>query len=158
MRRIPSPVAIIGAAVNGERSGMAATAWASLSADPPMLLVCVNGLASSHRLITAAGGFSLSVVPESERETVAIFSAQRGLAGADRFLDGHWEDGPLGYPMLRRAVVSFECSLEDTHTHGTHTIFIGRVGEMRESVGEHPLLYLGGSYAAAAPMMWDDSI
>lgn len=149
MRRVPGTIAVIATAVGGERTGLAATAWTSLCADPPMLLACVNRTAGSHALIARGQRFSVNVLPASEVETVAIFSARRGLNGKDRFLLDKWEDGPLGQPLLRGAVASFECLLKDRHEHGTHTVLVGEVGEIRGTDSVQPLLYLDGRYAEA---------
>ena len=152
MRMVPGPVAIICAANGGKRSGLAATAWNSLCADPPMLLVCVNKTASAHDIIAEANAFSLNLLPTTATETVSIFSAQRGLSGADRFLKGQWTDGALGQPLLEEAVVAFECKLEASHAYGTHTIYIGKVNDVRGKDGESPMIYLNGEFCRAEPL------
>lgn len=149
MRRIPGSVAIVATALGEDRTGLAATAWNSLCADPPMLLACVNRNASAYQLIQRAKAFSINLLPIDHGETVAIFSAQRGLDGASRFLDEMWTDGMLGQPMLREAVVSFECSLEGTHDYGTHTILIGKVESMNFRSDAEAMLYLDGCFASA---------
>ena len=149
MRAVPGPIALIASKADGMRSGLAATAWNSLCADPPMLLACVNRTASAYPLITAAGAFSINLLPRGSDELVAIFSKQRGLEGDARFIEGQWEEGPLGMPMLRRSVVSFECSLEGSHDYGSHSILIGRVGEVRARDEEEALLYVDGCFASA---------
>ncbi|WP_313804633.1 flavin reductase family protein [Sphingobium sp.] len=150
MRRVPGAVAIIATQADGARSGLVATAWTSLCADPPMLLVCVNRSASAHPLILRAGAFSLNLLDETETETVAIFSAQRGLDGDARFLPGCWSPSAQGQPLLRSAVAAFECRLHETHDYGTHTILIGHVEDMRSREDAHPMLYLDGRFARAA--------
>lgn len=149
MRSVPGPIALIASKADGKRSGLAATAWNSLCADPPMLLACVNRTASAYPLITAARAFSINLLPRGSDELVAIFSKQRGLEGDARFLEGDWDEGPLGMPMLKRSVVSFECELDGTHDYGTHTILIGRVGDVRARDEEEALLYVDGCFASA---------
>ncbi|KEZ21037.1 Flavin reductase-like protein [Sphingobium yanoikuyae] len=148
MRRVPGSVAIIAAQADGARTGLAATAWTSLSADPPMLLVCVNRSASAYQIIKRAGAFSVNLLADNELETVAIFSAQRGLDGDARFLDKQWSIGPRGQPMLESALVTFECAVLDSHDYGTHTIFIGEVDAMGGTGGSNPLIYFDGGFAA----------
>src|SRR5258708_24695953 len=139
----------MGTARGGQRTGFAATAWNSLCADPPMLLACVSRSASAYELVNRTRAFSVNLLPTSAVETVAIFSAQRGLERADRFLPGNWLDGPMGQPLLRDAIASFECSLEATHDHGTHTILIGRVCNSLAGNDEAALVYLDGGFASA---------
>ena len=152
MRVVPGPVALICSADGADRTGMAATAWNSLCAEPPMLLVCVNRKASANEMIVSSGRFSVNLLSTDDVETVAIFSAQRGLSGAARFLNGQWDEGELGQPMLKGAVAVFECELEARHSHGTHDIFIGRVRHMTKTVGAEPLLYMDGGYCTPAPL------
>ena len=149
MRRVPGPVAIVATAFGGERTGLAATAWNSLCADPPMLLACINRNASAYKLVAQADAFSVNLLAAEHAETVAIFSAQRGLSGSDRFVANDWVNGELGQPMMRDAIASFECKLDGTHDYGTHTILIGRVGSMHCRSDAEAMLYLDGCFASA---------
>lgn len=152
MRAVPGPVAIVAAADGEDRTGMAATAWTSLCADPPMVLVCVNKSASVHDLIHRTRAFSLNVVGVHDQETVAIFSARTGLQGRDRFLEGRWRSGPAGQPLLEGAKAEFECDLVADHIYGTHSIFIGLVRGSRRDDGVEALLYLDGHFARAGEL------
>jgi flavin reductase len=51
--------------------------------------------------------------------------------------------------MLKRSIVSFECSLEAMHEYGSHSVLIGRVGEVRAGNEEEALLYVDGCFASA---------
>ena len=155
MRYVPGPVALICSSSGEARTGMAATAWNSLCADPPMLLVCVNRKASVHDMITQSGKFSVNLLATDDTETVAIFSGQRGVAGKDRFTSGHWTNGPSDQPMLEDAVVGFECELVAGHSYGTHDIFIGKVRHTHRGTGGDPLIYLNGAYCE--PRVLNDS-
>ena len=149
MRAVPGAVALIASKAEGQRSGLAATAWNSLCADPPMLLACVNRNASAYPLIARSRAFSVNLLPRGSDELVAIFSKQRGLEGDARFINGDWDEGSQGMPMLRRSVVSFECSLNAMHEHGSHTILVGHVGEVRTRNEDEALLYVDGCFASA---------
>lgn len=149
MRSVPGPVAIVASADGATRGGLTATAWNSLSADPPMLLACINRKASAHDLIQRAGAFSVNLVPKGGNELVAVFAGQRGSSGNARFADGQWLAGPRGQPMLVDAVAAFECELAGVHDYGSHSILVGRVGEMRNSRDGQALLYVDGSFASA---------
>ncbi|WP_225008867.1 flavin reductase family protein [Novosphingobium percolationis] len=151
MRRVPGAVAVIAARDGDERGGLVATAWSSLCADPPMLLACVNQSASAHDLIVKAGHFGLSLLSIDDPDIVGHFSGKSGLSGGDRFVEGLWSDGPLGQPLARNAVVAFECEIAETHRHGTHTILIGRVGDMRHREDGNAMLYLDGKFTETRP-------
>lgn len=149
MRRVPGAVAVVATATAGERTGLAATAWNSLCADPPMLLACINRRASANPLVRRAGAFSVNLLAADHAELVAIFSGQRGRAGAARFDAADWQDGPLGQPLLLSATAAFECELKDVHDYGTHSILIGVVGALRSRDGADAMLYLDGNFAHA---------
>lgn len=149
MRAVPGAVAIVAAADGDDRTGMAATAWNSLTADPPMVLVCVNKSASVHDLIHRTRAFSLNVMSVDDQETVAIFSARTGLQGRDRFLEGRWSTGPGGQPLLIGSKATFECDLVADHIYGTHSVFIGLVRGSQRHDEADALLYLDGRFARA---------
>ena len=129
-RRVPGAVAIIATAFDGERRGMAATAWCSLCADPPCVLVCVNQNASPHGFIEKSAKFSINQLSSDHQDAVAIFSNQRGLDGEDRFVEGLWDESGDGVPFLRDAVVSLGCNVIGQINCGTHSIFVGQVKEV----------------------------
>lgn len=149
MRMVPGTIAIVAAADGEDRTGMAATAWASLSADPPSLLICINLSASANALIERTGTFSVSVVTIEDTETVAIFSGQRGLNGRDRFESGRWVDGNLGLPLLTSSVMACECRATAHHVYGTHSVFFGDIFSLVSTAGATPLLYADGGFARA---------
>ena len=152
MRAVPGAVALICVSDGTTRTGLAATAWNSLCADPPMLLACVNRQASAHRLILSKRTFSVNLLSVLDIETVKIFSAQTALAGDERFLDGEWQYGPFGQPLRNRAVVAFECELDACHSHGTHDILIGKVCHLHGGDAAAPLLYLNGGFCEPAAL------
>ncbi len=152
MRLVPGAVAVIAAAAEGEIGGLVATAWSSLCADPPMLLACVNRSASSHDLIVRAGAFGLSLLSADHRDLVERFAGKSAASGQDRFEARMWRMGPMGQPLLRAATAVFECEITATHTHGTHSIMIGRVGDMGRTTDTEALLYFDGKFASARPL------
>jgi flavin reductase (DIM6/NTAB) family NADH-FMN oxidoreductase RutF len=149
MRAVPGVVAIIATSDGAERLGLVATAWTSLSADPPMMIACINRSATAHDDMLGNGAFSINLLDIAQEENVEIFSAKRGLSRGERFLDGCWSTGPAGQPLLVDGVVAFECSLEDHHEYGTHTVLIGRVGHVVAGGRRQALLYADGAVACA---------
>ncbi|WP_327752251.1 flavin reductase family protein (plasmid) [Sphingobium sp. SJ10-10] len=146
MRKVPAAMAVIATQAGDERRGLVATAWCSLSADPPSLMVAVNKNASAHDLIAQSGKFSVNQLRSDHGEIVAIFSNQRGLQGSDRFSQVHWRDGRSGVPVLLDAITAFECHVAVHHEFGSHTIFIGEVTDLwAEDCESAPGVYCNGS-------------
>ncbi|MDB5370777.1 MAG: flavin reductase [Roseomonas sp.] len=146
MRAMPGAVAIIATGHAGERTGMTATAVCSLSDSPPMLLVCVNAAASAHPVIREHGHFAVNLLAEGQDEIAARFAGRGGLKGEARFGLGDWATLETGAPVLRDAMVSFDCALVAEHVHTTHSIFVGAVQGIASRPGAPPLLYLAGEF------------
>lgn len=128
MARMSGACTIITASHNGERTGLTATAVCSVSAEPPQLLVCVNRNVLAHQAISASQRLGVNVL-EARHETLAKRFAGMvpGVVGEERFLEGDWTEGEHGAPVLRDALVSFECRVVKESISGTHSIFICEV-------------------------------
>ena len=146
MRAVPGAVAIIATGAAGNRSGMTATAVCSLSDAPPMLLVCVNASASAHPVIRERGHFAVNLLAEEQATIAARFAGAGGVKGEDRFQLGDWSTLETGAPVLRDAMVAFDCDLVAEHVHATHSIFVGAVRGIAAHAGAPPLLYLAGGF------------
>ncbi len=142
MRRFPTGVTIVTTAYGGRPKGFTASAFTSVSAEPPMVLVCVNRQARSHPLISAAGKFCVNVL-QLEQQTLAEDFALHGRE--DPFAAFPHRTAKTGAPVLDGALAFFDCELADEHTAGTHTIFIGRVLACAGTSGA-PLGYFDGAY------------
>jgi flavin reductase (DIM6/NTAB) family NADH-FMN oxidoreductase RutF len=148
LRGVAGSIAIVAAWFEGERRGLAVTAWTSLSADPPAALVCVNRNAQAHDHIAAAGRFSINVLGTDHADLVGTFSSG-SVHGEARFDPARWSSTPHGQPMLNGALAVFECALENRIAHSSHSMMIGRVDfvEHRRQPG---LLYLDGKLASSS--------
>jgi flavin reductase (DIM6/NTAB) family NADH-FMN oxidoreductase RutF len=127
MRHLASGVCVVTHNVGGARAGMTATAVASLSLDPPTLIVCLNRAASIHSGLAPGAVFGVSVLGADHRELAERFAGRTGEEGADRFREGRWLIPPSGAPLLWDALAAFECEVEDVVERHTHAIVIGRV-------------------------------
>jgi flavin reductase (DIM6/NTAB) family NADH-FMN oxidoreductase RutF len=137
---------------DGKYHGMAVTSWASLSMDPPSMLVAVNRSASVHAIISASRRFCLNLMSDTHSEILERFS--RSDMRDSRFTPEHWRAGPGGLPVLRDALASQLCTVEAAHDYGTHTIFVGRVDGvfLLSSAGKdtNPLIWMNGSKVTLA--------
>ncbi|WP_238364652.1 flavin reductase family protein [Mesobacterium pallidum] len=143
MRRFASGVCIVAAGQGAARCGMTVSAFTSVSAEPPMILVCLNRSAASHDCVTGAGTFSVNILSASQEEQAMLFAGQRGRHGADRF-DADWLD-LSGAPVLRTAHHALVCTAEAQHASGSHTVLIGRVIAARSGEDDGALLNYNGA-------------
>lgn len=135
--------------VDGKYHGMAATSWASMSMDPPSMLVAVNRSASVHAVISASRRYCLNLMRDSHSDILERFS--RSDMRDVRFNGDQWRNA-RGLPVLRGALASQLCSVDASYDYGTHTIFVGRVDDVillePSSRLISPLIWVNGSRAS----------
>jgi flavin reductase (DIM6/NTAB) family NADH-FMN oxidoreductase RutF len=147
MRRLAASVSIVTTRHAGQPAGLVATAVCSVSADPPMLLVCINRDAHCHDVLAAAGTFCVNVLDSSQ----AAFADRFAKAPAeDRFQGLICDTLTTGAPALTDALIVFDCETANAVTSGSHTVFFGRIVDLRFRAAA-PLLYFDGRYAEVVP-------
>ncbi|GAC1544856.1 MAG: hypothetical protein NVS3B16_13500 [Vulcanimicrobiaceae bacterium] len=142
MRRFPTGVTVVTTLVEGAPKGFTANAFASVSAEPPMILICVNRQARSHPLIARAGHFCVNLL-RLDQQRVAERFATRG--DDDPFATIPYRSERTGSPIFSEALAYLDCRLAEEHTAGTHTIFIGEVLTCGANEGA-PLGYFNATY------------
>lgn len=128
---------------DGRPLGMTASSVASVSLDPPLLLVSVDRRNAMHAALAAASHFALNVLA-SDQEALA-----RRFAEADeeaRFDGVGFAPSKRGVPLLDGALAHIECEKHAAVPGGDHTVYFGRVagGAVTD---RRPLLYYRGGYA-----------
>ena len=126
---------------NSRPAGMTASAIASVSLEPPLLLVCVWQAADFHATITAATHFGLNVLADDQETLSRRFS----LDHPDRFADCAWHPDATGVPVIEGTVAHIICARDAAYPAGDHTIFLGRVLDGAVS-DRSPLLHVRGTY------------
>ncbi|MCB2050498.1 MAG: flavin reductase family protein [Novosphingobium sp.] len=142
MRHIAAPVFAITTRHQGQRYGIIATAFSSVSFDPPSLLTCVNKDTSIHDPMMSADLFCVNVLGNINRDVADCFAMKKG---DDRFSVGEWID-QHDMPVLANAQSSLVCRTRDRHRFGSHTIFVGEVIAARHRDNAKPLTYYNRRY------------
>jgi flavin reductase len=146
-------VAIVATDGPAGRFGITVSSVSSVSADPPLILACVNRKSVAHPALLSNGVLSVNLLSVAQRSLADTFSGRPNQGDAYEFAEGHWRSGRTGAPLLRGAVASFECTLEQAHGAGSHTILVGRVTEVTACPAD-PLLYTARAYGR--PLRWAD--
>lgn len=151
MRRWPSGVTVITMPGDAGPHGMTASAFTSVSIDPPMVLVVVDRRWRSHAFVAEHGVFCVNILAESQSELSDRFAGRHGEM-ADRFAGIATAVGVTGVPHLVEAAAWLECEVDQAHQAGDHTIFVGRVVGcgVADATGR-PLLYHDGRYGRVEP-------
>jgi flavin reductase (DIM6/NTAB) family NADH-FMN oxidoreductase RutF len=139
-------VTVITVDYEGQVQGMTANAFASVSLDPPLVLVCVDHRARTHAHLHSKKRFGVNVLAEDQR-TISEYYARpaQDHGHAERDAGAHFDRTPHGTPVLNGALAYLECRLHTSQDAGDHTIFIAEVEEVVVREGD-PLLYYRAEY------------
>lgn len=124
--------------------GMTANAFASVSLDPPLVLICVDRDAFMHGSLIAAGAFGVSVLAAHQEGVARHFADRRRPLGLAQFDAVDWMPGPYtGAPMIDGAIAHFECELWRSYDGGDHSIFLGRLVSLGRQADDALLFFHG---------------
>ena len=139
-------VTIVTLDLEGEVHGMTANAFASVSLDPPLLLVCVDHSARTHAHMHAKKRFGINILAETQREISEYYALPVHTHGhAEEEAGARFDRTAQGTPILHGALAYLECKLQSAQDAGDHTIFIAEVEDVVVGDGE-PLLYFRSKY------------
>lgn len=132
----------------GEDVGMTATAFMSVSLDPPLVLVSLREGSRMDDLLDEQPLWAVSVLAESQRHIAGRFAMKGRISDRLLFQDLPRARGEItGAPLLDGALATLECRTEQRVTAGDHTLVIGRVLSARLPGAEGgPLMYFRGRY------------
>ena len=148
LREWASGVTIVTSRRGDTVHGMTVSAFASVSLDPPLVLVCADKASNTHGLIAEAGVFAVHVLAQGNGELSNLFASK---PDEEQRFDGiAWRTGTTGAPILPGAVAVLECRVVASHDAGDHVIHVGSV-EALELAGGEPLVYHRGSYGRFEP-------
>ncbi len=130
------------ASEDGPALALTANSFSSVSLEPPLLLWCLQDNSDVYDVYAAPRYYAINVLA-SEQEALSTQYARKGEHALEA---AHYANGKHGAPLIRDALVSFECQLEATHDGGDHLIVIGRIVDMQQREGGDPLLFFSGGY------------
>ena len=143
-RRFPTGVTVVTAMLDGEPRGLSVNAFASISLDPPTVLVCVSRASRSYRALVRADVIGINLLSQGQEAIARTFAGRSD----DKFAEIDWVTGPCDAPLLTGASAHFEVATEYLALASTHVAIIGRVVSCAHAA-EPPLLYIGGAFHPA---------
>lgn len=125
MSQFASGVTIVTAMdAEGGSVGFTASAFSSLSLEPPLVLVCLDKRAECFEAFANCEEMAISILAAGQ-DGIAMRFASRG---ADKFGPGGLDPGELtGLPLVEGATVRMECAVVDRPDGGDHVILVGKV-------------------------------
>ncbi len=132
--------------VHGAVHGMTANAFASVSLDPMLVLVCVDHTTRTHAHLHARKRFGINVLCETQRAISEYYARpERSHDDAEAQAGARFDRTVHGTPVLHGALAYLECKLHTAQEAGDHTIFIAEVEDVVVREGD-PLLFFRGKY------------
>lgn len=128
-------------ALDGSDHGMTVNAFASLSLEPPLVIVCVDESATLLPHLRAADTFGVSMLDAAQGDLSRRFADQT----IDRFAGVALTRASTGPALIDGALAHLECRRAGEYRGGDHVIIVGEVLSARVFPGE-PLVYFHRRY------------
>ncbi|MGW8364608.1 flavin reductase family protein [Streptomyces wedmorensis] len=154
MSRLASGVVLVTAhdpddGPRGEDVGMTATAFMSVSLDPPLVLVSLRNGSRMDDLLTDVPVWAVSMLAEDQRHVAGRFAMKNRVSDRLLFADlPHTRGEESGAPLMDGALATLECRTESRVVAGDHTLVVGRVltAALPSASTRGPLTYFQGKY------------
>lgn len=146
MGAVAAPVSIVTAFLDGQPRGSTVSAFASLSLDPPMVLVSLDERSSLLAMLRTTKKFGLNVLSTEQHGLARSFAKKSDdkFAGVDWSLERE-------LPRLTGALGWMACEVENFVKAGDHTIVMGLVTTACTQVGK-PLTYHSRAFGTHTPL------
>ncbi len=149
MASFPSGVAIVTTRDSeGKPRGLTSSAICSVSAQPPLVLVCVDLTSRTLPALRHAEGFVVNFIRAGRSEVCDVFASK----AEDKFAQVVWSETESGLPFLPDDALAWaECTTVQEIEAGDHMIFLGRVerGEVANP-GVLPIVYYRRAWGVPA--------
>jgi flavin reductase ActVB len=139
MSRFASGVTIVTSVDDqGRPHGFTASAFCSLSAEPPLVLVCLDRDARCHPTFMRAPTFAVSILRDDHVDAAMRFASS---SETDKFAAGDLAPTEHGPSRLPDALAALTCQTHQRLPIGDHTVLVGRVLDARIGEGEPVVFY-----------------
>jgi len=142
-----SGVSVVTTAHAGRLRGMTVSAFASVSLEPPLVMIALAHEAGTREMIAESGVFAVNILSDDQEFLSERFAARAPIVN-EQFEGVPYEVAVTGSPILPQAIAWYDCRVEAVHDGGDHAIIIGRVVAI--GLGDEarqPLLYYANRYA-----------
>lgn len=144
LRHFPAGVTIVTIKSDGTIHGLTVSAFASISPEPPLIMIAIDHRHSAYELLEDEAVFAVNILHQDQMELSNRFA---WLKDEDRFKAGDWGTAATGAPILADALAWLDCVIHSRHVAGTHTIYVGKVqASDAPRAGEPPLVYWNRGY------------
>jgi flavin reductase (DIM6/NTAB) family NADH-FMN oxidoreductase RutF len=140
-RQFITGVTVVTAIDDDEPRGLAVNAFASISLDPPTVMVAVQHSSSTHDCLYRADHLAINILSTDQLDVVGRFAVKSD----DKFAGLDWVPGPFGSPLIERSAARMEVEIRERLRASTHTVFMCRV--IHAEVSERDaMVYSAGAF------------
>lgn len=138
MSRVAATVHVVTTDGPAGRHGATATSVASLTDEPPTLIVCLNIASRAHRLASQNGVLAVNTLAGRHEALARAFASPSHGVDDGRFGQGAWEFLATGAPVLEDAIAVFDGRIVRETIVGTHAALFVEIDAIRisEPAGE----------------------
>src|ERR1700712_5531274 len=140
MRQAASPVCVGTTQAEGQRMALTISSFLSISADPPLISVCINRNSRMCTAMSDSGRLGVHLLAHDQAHIADNFAGRPQTGEAYDFSCVEWIDQGEGEPFMTGVAVSADCAVVSTTDAGTHRLFIASVKNLTTN-DKRPLLY-----------------
>ena len=138
MGKFATGVTVLTTIHEGDIHGMTANAFMSVSLDPKLVVISVGKYARFLDKVTQSKRFAVNILAEDQQQVSQHFAGKPQGEVHFATLDG--------LPVIDGAIAQITCEVASVYEEGDHTLFIGRVTDLKLEE-KNPLLFFGGQYS-----------
>ncbi len=145
MRGWPTGVAVVTGFHEGVRRGLTVNSLASVTLDPPRVVVSLANLSKTKALVAASNAFAVTMLDENQQSLADIFSG-KNVNENDRFAGLETFTLVSSAPLLKEGRAFLDCKVVQAFSMENSTLFVGEVMAAQGELSRSPLVYLNRGY------------
>ncbi len=150
LRRWATGVSIVTSQFGGVRHGMTVNSIASVSLEPPVILLTLQHASRTYDLVCQSKIVGITFLAQSQTELSDRF-AGRAPEDVDRFAGLETFTWKTGAPLIAGGTAYMDCKVRSMYPLEQSTLFILDVVAARPASDEMPLVYFNRLYHRLCP-------
>ena len=124
---------------------MTVSSFTSVALEPPIIIISLQTASRTHTLVTQANAFAVTILSEDQQEISNRF-AGRIADTEDRLAGLETETLVTGAPLIKGGLAYLDCTVMQSISIGTNTLFLAEVVAARGNGEGRPLVYHDRKY------------
>jgi flavin reductase (DIM6/NTAB) family NADH-FMN oxidoreductase RutF len=104
-----------------------------------MVLVCIAHGTYTYGFLERTGRFGVNILSKDQQAQGAHFAKRPEDRKGD--VEYSYSEAGDGVPILDHSMVFLGCEVAGSHVYGDHTIYLGKVNEIRRNDSGAPLMF-----------------